>query len=73
MSRSGEQPFQHAPAHLAGVVIELHLQMLGLDARTSAPALLRVPAPQGPVVLPQISHEPNIASGSASLRGRAGT
>ena len=30
---AGEHALQHAPVHLAGVVVELHLQMIGLDAR----------------------------------------
>ena len=30
---AGEHALQDAPVHLAGVVVELHLQMIGLDAR----------------------------------------
>ncbi len=30
---AGEHAFQHAAVHLAGVVVELHLQVIGLDAR----------------------------------------
>ena len=30
---AGEHALEHAPVHLAGVMVELHLQMVGLDAR----------------------------------------
>ena len=38
MSRPGEHALQHASVHLAGVVVELHLQMIGRRCARSAPA-----------------------------------
>ena len=65
-SPAGEEALQHAAADVAGVVVELDLQVLGRHARGLARRFLRAdPESPGRPPCPHSSHEPSVASDMA--------